>query len=231
VITDRLRVRTRPEVSDASQLLTPLLGESDAVYVVDGPVDGSGYRWYEVYAPRAGLAGWVAWADKDGEPWIGRGAIDCTLAASDDAVVNEIGYDLMHLACYKDETFSSKRRLARVNDDGLRCPDDGPYWHEPGWLDIAAPCVYEYGSVSADTGLADVPGSVEVFHPTVAAVAERLLQEARDPIAGISVLVVGRIDHPDARNCRAVGDNPPSPVRAVLECRSIFVITAIQLGN
>jgi len=67
-VTDDLRVRSKPEVSGSSELLTPLLDNGRQVYVVDGPVPGSGYEWYLV-APvqEAGDEhapfGWVAGAD------------------------------------------------------------------------------------------------------------------------------------------------------------------------
>lgn len=48
VVSDGLRVRSRPEVSDDSKKLEPLLQRGDHVFVVKGPVAGSGYRWYEV---------------------------------------------------------------------------------------------------------------------------------------------------------------------------------------
>src|SRR4029078_2209875 len=54
-----LRVRSRPEVSDESMKYEPLLERGDALYVLDGPVEGSGYSWFNIYAPRTGLTGWV----------------------------------------------------------------------------------------------------------------------------------------------------------------------------
>ena len=67
-----LRVRSLPEVSDASAKLSPLLRDGDALYVIGGPVAGSGYDWYEIHAPRTGLTGWVAAASKEGEEWMGE---------------------------------------------------------------------------------------------------------------------------------------------------------------
>jgi hypothetical protein len=48
VVTDDLRVRTKPEVSDASVRLEPLLWKGALLFVIDGPVEGSGYWWYLV---------------------------------------------------------------------------------------------------------------------------------------------------------------------------------------
>jgi serine protease inhibitor len=74
-VSDRLRVRSEPRVSDDSIMYDPVLPLGTELFVLDGPVSGSGFTWYKV-APVsfAGLSGpgsgWVASAGKDGEPWI-----------------------------------------------------------------------------------------------------------------------------------------------------------------
>ena len=207
-VTDDLRVRSLPEVSERSTLLDPLLGEGQPLYVTAGPVEGSGYRWYEVYAPGPDVGGWVAAAGKDGEAWIQRRPADCTLGASDDPFVDELGYWLMHLACFKDDEFGGQRILAAVQDDGLRCPDVVLYWLEPTWLNDHVSCSYEFYLPDPDTGAVDFV-SDGVFHPDVRDTAARLVDAAPDPRAGVTVEVTGRLDHPDALDCRAVGDHPP----------------------
>jgi hypothetical protein len=77
-VSDRLRVRSLPETSDASIKYEPLLPLGTKVTVLDGPVLGSGYAWYHVTAPITDghgnitktLTGWVAAAGLDGEPWL-----------------------------------------------------------------------------------------------------------------------------------------------------------------
>ena len=96
-------MRSLPEVSDASAKLSPLLRNGDALYVIDGPVAGSGYDWFEIHAPRADLTGWVAAAAKTGEDWIRPVSLGCTMGASPDPIVDAIGYELMHLACYRED--------------------------------------------------------------------------------------------------------------------------------
>jgi serpin B len=74
-VSDRLRVRSEPRVSDDSIMYEPVLPLGTELTVLDGPVSASGYVWYKV-APVSfvGLEGpgygWVALAGKDGEPWI-----------------------------------------------------------------------------------------------------------------------------------------------------------------
>ena len=74
-VSDRLRVRSQPVVDDASIKYEPVLPVGTELQVIDGPVEGSGYRWVHV-APvdvtlDGGVAdGWVAIADHDGTPWV-----------------------------------------------------------------------------------------------------------------------------------------------------------------
>jgi serpin B len=74
-VSDNLVVRSEPRVSDDSIMYKPWLPTGTELKVLDGPVSGSGYTWYEVEPVSfTGLDGpghgWVAMAGKDGEPWI-----------------------------------------------------------------------------------------------------------------------------------------------------------------
>ncbi len=79
-VSDSLRVRSEPRVSDDSLRYEPLLPLGTELKVIGGPTSGSGYTWYEVEPISLALrdrpgSGWVAAAAKDGEPWIAlRGA-------------------------------------------------------------------------------------------------------------------------------------------------------------
>ena len=216
-----LRVRSLPEVSDASIKYEPLLARGAALYVIDGPVAGSGYAWYQVHAPESGLTGWVAAAAKTGEDWIAPRPITCTLAASPDAFVNRLGYDLMHLLCYSGVEMSGRYLLAPPADDGLRCPDVYDGTHEPAWLDEPVACVWEFLPEFADTGSSDLPQG-GVLHPSIGHVPDAVLEAFPE---GTLVDVVGRLDHPDARSCIAHADVAPDPALVRLYCRATFVIT------
>jgi hypothetical protein len=78
-VSDRLRVRSLPEISDASIKYEPLLPLGTKVAILDGPVLGDGYAWYHVTAVVTSrqrgvqpieLTGWVAAAGHDGERWL-----------------------------------------------------------------------------------------------------------------------------------------------------------------
>ena len=73
-VSDRIRVRSAPGVSDDSVKYEPLLPLGTELLVVGGPVEASGYTWWQVepqsFALQEATVGWVAMADHDGEPWI-----------------------------------------------------------------------------------------------------------------------------------------------------------------
>jgi serpin B len=74
-VSDRLRVRSAPDVSDASIKYEPLLPIGTELRVIGGPMTGSGYVWYDVSPVSFPLSddvehGWIAMADHDGQPWI-----------------------------------------------------------------------------------------------------------------------------------------------------------------
>lgn len=210
-----LRVRSLPEVSDSSAKLTPLLATDDRLYVIDGPTAGSGYEWYEVYAPRTGLSGWVAAGAKTGEDWIRPVPLPCSLGAESDW--------LMHLACFKDVEFAGNRFLGPSTEE-LRCPDVLEWWFEPFWLNGQLACSYEFRPEEAETGSHDLI-SAGVLHASLENVPMELL--AAHP-AGLLVEVRGGLDHPDARTCTTTGDNAPAPALAILFCRATFVITELR---
>ena len=116
-VSDNLVVRSEPRVSDDSVMYKPWLSTGTALKVLDGPVSGSGYTWYEVepvsFAALSGLGhGWVAMAGKDGEPWIAlaepeiagielakadvaRAPADPAAAKTAAASINAFGLDLL----------------------------------------------------------------------------------------------------------------------------------------
>lgn len=74
-VSDRLRVRSEPRVGDDSVMYEPVLPLGTELFVLDGPINASGFDWYKVapvsFTELAGPGyGWVAAAGKDGEPWI-----------------------------------------------------------------------------------------------------------------------------------------------------------------
>jgi len=78
VVTDNLRRRSEPDLGAASVIRGELLQRGSGLWVLAGPVEGSGYWWYRVAladptgmesSPDRGI-GWVASASLSGSPWI-----------------------------------------------------------------------------------------------------------------------------------------------------------------
>ena len=146
-VSDDLRVRSEPRVADDSIKYEPLLPLGTELTVLDGPVSGSGYTWYEV-APVSftGLEGpgqgWVAMAAKDGEPWIAladapiagielakadvaRAPADPAAAKTAAASINAFGLDLLR-AMLADGTLEPRRERRLLPDEHRPRPRDGP---------------------------------------------------------------------------------------------------------
>ena len=129
-VSDRLRVRSLPEVSDASIRYEPLLRLGSRLWVADGPTLADGYAWYQVIAPIPGsggtvsrwLTGWVAAAGKNGEQWIEDATIDCpaasdTLTLADLARIRQRPIDDGPLACFAASEIQLEGR-ARLHCEG-----------------------------------------------------------------------------------------------------------------
>lgn len=116
-VSDNLRIRSEPRVSDDSLKYEPLLPLGTELAVIGGPVSASGYAWYRVrpvsFTLRDGPGdGWVAMAGKNGEPWavrsdsplagielaqagVSRARADPAAAETAAASINAFGLDLL----------------------------------------------------------------------------------------------------------------------------------------
>ena len=224
VTTSDLRVRSKPEVSDDSELLTPLLDFSRQVYVVDGPVTASGYDWYQVQpinTPGESEElpfGWVAAADKDGTPWLVSDAPQCeavTTSAEFGAIRPILG-----LACYGNEELSFAARLVQPE---ATCGVDIGWTIEPDWLASTCPQpTYLLAQAESDEFL-DV-----AFDPALDTTGLEPGVESADWQA---VTVTGHFDHHAAKTCNGVSNGEPVPLdpdEIVLRCRSTFVVTDVE---
>ncbi len=221
-VSNDVRVRSLPIVSDASERLTPLLKTGTRVFVLDGPVIGSGYDWYEVVVPSIAdghglMVGWVSVADKTDVPWLAPAKTDCPPADS--------------------ITFRELATLVGTppSDGGLACFGTGasapPTLHFeaeaeaicggatprtlPEWLAAEGPWLQLYDGEQA---------FMAKMHPSITV--------PFDCSGGGTghYLVEGQFDHPDAAECSA---NPAAsgkavdPRVAVYQCRTRFVVTSL----
>ncbi|HEX5823226.1 MAG TPA: hypothetical protein VFY18_02095 [Candidatus Limnocylindrales bacterium] len=213
VANEGLRVRSEPRVSDDSHKLEPLLPLGSQLYVLQGPVSASGYSWYEVVplTSRNLPSGWVASADRDGEPWIAPGEFDCPPVPTDfrslAALPSGVG-----LACFPRVPIHIVARLIWCN-----CNMDGS-WYTPHWFFLAS------GSPNLllDDDVTTVPPDVADWfvlnldptseHPDVLPVDQM-------------VELTGVFDHPAASSCtRTEMDGEPVSSQG---CRLEFAVTRL----
>jgi serpin B len=172
-VSDRLRVRSEPRVSDDSIKYDPVLPLGTTLFVLDGAVSASGYTWYKVapvsFTELAGPGfGWVAGADKDGQPWIAaapgpaagfgfamaevsRAAADPADARRAAASINAFAIDLHRRLLADKELGLGKKNvvfsptsialalaMARAGAKGTTATQMDKVLHAPGWLALAS---------------------------------------------------------------------------------------------
>ena len=218
VVTNDLRVRSKPGVSEDSKKLEPLLQKGVRVVVLDGPVQASGYDWYLVQPtiPRATAVqypfGWVAAAGKDGEPWLESTNPECPpLPAS----VEQMGELKQAAHVPRDRLLRRDRTYASRPESAFPRPSAGP--SRLGCRTrVARPCrssgAPEFLSVDPPYGLAS-PAGLGAWCRHGAWRAPDVGRPEDWPI----VEVKGKFDHPDARSCRNrlnyEGSDGPNPIR------------------
>jgi hypothetical protein len=217
--TPGLRVRSLPVVDDASIRYEPLLDEGTRLFVLGGPVIGSGYDWYRVLAPtvtRSGgqpMIGWVAVASKTGEIW----AQDVPLACP--SVDGPI--DIADLA-----------RLGSgvPGDGGASCFGDVPITTT---ATVTLTCTGPDASATGSAGwLARPAGMTMRLTEDAAAIDARVHPDLAgrlscDQPAGRWV-ATGHFADPGASECGAGAASDDAAELARYRCRSIFVVTDVS---
>lgn len=214
VIEGPLRVRSKPSVEEDSVKFTPLLETGQRLYVISGPVEGSGYTtWYLVraVAKRVTSDGWVSAAARDGTPWLEPAAIDCpsvpTLADIDamDAA--------LRIVCFGGRELSFTATISW----GAMC-GDANILAKPDWM---AGCLstFRWGSKSSDVFVAVPPGLKD-------ATGTHKLGDS------LKAKVTARLDDPGALTCEAKPVLNVEPAilaaSAILDCRAMFVLTSFE---
>lgn len=228
VVTNDLRVRSKPRVAADSKLQTPLLDKGRAVYVVAGPVEASGFAWYQVAPMRADDGfidlpfGWVAAAGKDGEPWVEGDGYRCPSQPTGVSAFLAVPA-LAGLACFGKHDLSISGLLARPE---ATCGVDIGWTIAPEWLGSTCPQPMFY---LADATKAEASINL-VLNPGIDV---RHLDPGVEPPDWIAVRVTGHFDVRAAATCRGVVTEPGttielSPAEIVLSCRATFVVTDIQ---
>ncbi len=234
-VTDRLRVRSAPGISDDSIKYDPLLPIGTWLYAFNGPVDANGYSWYEVASlalelrspgpcgaapgPCKGIySGWAARASRNGEPWLAPGEADCPPVPTNVGEVLSLTIGA-RLACFSRVPITIEARLIECN-----CDVDGGGF-QPAWFGVddqplllvdasetKPPADYKDWLIVALDPLGRYPGVLPI---------------------GQIVEVTGMFDHPDAQGCLYQGvpiDTAGPPTRSSA-CRFMFATTSIAASG
>lgn len=210
-IVDGIRVRSRPEISAESQLLEPLLPRGTRLFVLEGPVQASGYDWYHVSPISLGQGapeGWVAKGSRDGVPWLETGSVTCAAAPTTVPALAALtpGH---RLACFGRQSITVRGKFLNC-----QCEIDGPPM-DPSWFGVSE--VRFLADPSRSGPLGDVDDALWVVLDPAGTYP--------DPVPLGQVLdVTGMFDHPAAAACTmsdgALSERTPS-------CRFAFAVTSI----
>jgi hypothetical protein len=205
IVTD-LIVRSAPGVDPAgSTILAGRLTTADRAYVVAGPVDASGYAWYQVgplLRPDGSSApfGWIAAASREGEAWVRRIEPSCPAAAELAGVLDL--QPLERLACFGDRSLTLTGPQVACGAGG------GPWTWEPSWLMGIGGCGLAIDET--DALLVRVPPGGSGLDGSAPAT------------------VSGHFDDAAAAGCTVTTADSafpaPGPDEAVLICRTEFVV-------
>ena len=200
---------------------------------MDGPVSGSGYEWYLVapIGPDSSdlPVGWVAAADKTGEPWLASDDVACPPVpdtfASFIALAPNAEPAALALSCFGDRSISFPARIMRPE---ATCGVEIGWTIDPEWLGSTCP--------HPELLFLDLSGSMAEYRDAVLepGVDVSKYDPGVVPEDGIDVVLTGQWDHPAAKDCRVIVTSPEagepdiSAEEAVVTCRSQFVITGIS---
>jgi hypothetical protein len=223
-------------VSSDSEALEPLLQDGVLLVVVDGPVRASDYDWFQVMPVSDSESGpdypfgWVAAADKNGDPWIEQESVPCPPTPIDveDFVFVEESPRFYEVTCFGDQEFTFQARL--VSPEAM-CGLEPPVSVEPDWFDSCGREPYYLAPLGTD-----VPESTlsPVWAPDID--FSIAADPQASPAAWPTVEVTAQYNHPAAQSCRfrindVIPGSPPwkpVPAEAVLSCRARLVVTSMR---
>jgi hypothetical protein len=227
-VVRRPRVR-RNRASDDSIRYEPLLQVGDRLFVVQGPVLANDYEWYEVAPIGTDAArpwfnlpsGWIARSDHDGTPWVSAITPDCPQEPVDISALAAM-HAFERVACFGDRPLSIRAFVEggvppRSCDPAV---SSGPCVAGPEWL-------AGVGGWSAESGARQVTGAI-TSGPELALDPGGEVGATSLPDRQV-VEIEGSFDHARSIDCRTGGVPPGqaalTPARAVLQCRSRFVVS------
>jgi len=212
VVAGPLRVRSKPSVEDDSVKFTPLLDSGQKLFVISGPVQGSGYDWYlaRTVDDRVTQDGWVAVQSRDGIPWMEPAAIGCPPATLSDMARMD-GAVRLHCFGSRDISFTTTLYAGATCDGTSQIAD-------PTWLSDCQ-WTFRWGSKMSDVIVAVPPSLIDAVGAHAAGDA-------------IKATVVAHMDDPVAQTCHPKSGLDVDPVilaaSVILDCRTVFVATTFE---
>ena len=206
-----------------SERYAPLLDIGTRLFVLDGPVLGSGYDWFQVIVPTVTrsdgqpMVGWVAVAGKNGEVWAKNVDLGCPPANAQVALA-----DLARLGS------------GATPDGGLACFGDGPI---ATTASLAIVCNGPDATATGNDELARGAG------PDDGPPGRRLdrLRGPRPPRSrgphgvrpadGGDVGVDGHFSDSEAQACGGGASSDAAAALAIYRCRTTFVITGLTASS
>ncbi|MGH2357592.1 MAG: hypothetical protein ACRDGJ_06210 [Candidatus Limnocylindria bacterium] len=214
LVTD-LVVRSAPGVGADSEILEGRLTLGDTVYVIEGPVQASGYAWFlvaEIAELReAPSLGWIAQASREGEPWVRRTEPPCPDEISVEALASVA--ESLRLFCFGGQELTLDGEIQPF------CGQTDPVIQDPSWL----------GNYGCAFSAPDRPDAVSDW-PAISVHFDPQRMGGGPPFTG-PAQIVGRHDAPVAQAChysessQGVANLTELDQRMlVFRCRASFVV-------
>jgi hypothetical protein len=198
-----LQARSTPSVGASSRKIEPLLPQDSRLFVIAGPISADGFVWYQVLSFDGVFPGvWIAQAGLDGAPWLEPDPQPCPTPPLDAAALGDL-VPYGGLACY------GGAEIQLTGDVHCELGDVDRAYSGPDWLRDDRSCTIDLGGGE----------TMEIFDGGISGLTYPTTQRA---------LVSGHFDDPKAASCVYALDPPaPDPATVVVNCRAMFVGTAL----
>jgi hypothetical protein len=199
-----LQARSAPSVGASSRKVEPLLPQDSRLFVIAGPISADGFVWYQVLSFDGVFPGvWIAGAGLDGAPWLAPDPQPCPTPPLDSAALQDL-VPYGGLACF------GGNEIQLMGDVHCELGDVDRAYSGPDWLRDDRSCTIDLGGGE----------TMEIFDGGINGLTYPTTQRA---------LVSGHFDDPKAASCVYALDPPaPDPATVVVNCRAMFVGTAIE---
>ena len=199
-----LQARSAPSLGASSRKIEPLLPQDSRLFVIAGPIFADGFAWYQVLSFDGVFPGvWIAGAGLDGAPWLEPDPQPCPTPPLDAAALLDL-VPYGGLACFG----GTETQL--TGDVHCELGDVDRSYSGPDWLRDDRSCTIDLGGGE----------TMEIFDGGISGLTYPTTQRA---------LVSGHFDDPKAASCVYALDPPaPDPATVVVNCRAMFVGTALE---